>query len=193
MPVLHETIHRIPIPAGVTVTVDSNSNHTVVKGPKGQLERPFRSRDVKVRRDGDFLVVEKDLPNRKEKAMAGTYAAHIQNMITGVTTGWTYHMKAVYNHFPIKLTVQGATFLVENFLGERAARSAQILPGVKVTEEIAAIRGIPAASRWLSWRRAKPPPSWSRGVRSIPWWAISPYRAGWFRFRSCRPPALCPI
>ncbi len=133
MPVLHETIHRIPIPAGVTVTVDSNSNHTVVKGPKGQLERPFRSRDVKVRRDGDFLVVEKDLPNRKEKAMAGTYAAHIQNMITGVTTGWTYHMKAVYNHFPIKLTVQGATFLVENFLGERAARSAQILPGVKVT------------------------------------------------------------
>ncbi|HLF17237.1 MAG TPA: 50S ribosomal protein L6 [Candidatus Thermoplasmatota archaeon] len=132
MPVLHETVHRIPIPPGVTVTVDAGSNRTVVKGPKGELSRPFRSRDVKVRIDGKTLIVEKELPRRREKAMAGTYASHVANMIRGVTLGWTYRMKAVYNHFPIKMTVQGEIFLVENFLGERAPRKAQIVPGVKI-------------------------------------------------------------
>jgi large subunit ribosomal protein L6 len=86
-----------------------------------------------VRVDGGHVVVEKQLPRREEKALAGTYAAHIQNMIRGVTDGWTYTMKAVFNHFPIKMTVQGEQFLVENFLGERAARTARIVPGVKIT------------------------------------------------------------
>ena len=130
---LSEALFKVPVPSGVTVTVKPNSNHTIVKGPKGSLERPFRSRDVKVTLDGNTVIDRKELPRRKEKAMAGTYAAHIQTMIVGVTKGWTYTMKAVYNHFPIKLVVQGNTFLVENFLGERAARKASILPGVKVT------------------------------------------------------------
>src|ERR1051325_5405171 len=133
MPSLPEIVHKIPVPSGVTVTVDPKSNKTVVKGPKGTLERPFRSLSVKVRLDGNTVVVHKELPRRKEKAIAGTYAAHIQNMIKGVQSGWTYTMKAVFNHFPIKMTVQGDEFHVENFLGERAPRVAKIVPGVKIT------------------------------------------------------------
>jgi large subunit ribosomal protein L6 len=133
MPTLAEVVHRVPIPQGVTVTVAPGSNMTTVKGPKGTLARSFRSLGVKVRVDGGHVVVEKQLPRREEKALAGTYAAHIQNMIRGVTDGWTYTMKAVFNHFPIKMTVQGEQFLVENFLGERAARTARIVPGVKIT------------------------------------------------------------
>ncbi|MEK6986317.1 MAG: 50S ribosomal protein L6 [Candidatus Thermoplasmatota archaeon] len=124
--------HKIPVPAGITVTVGP-ANKTVVKGPKGTLERPFRSLAVTVRMDGNTVVVEKEAPRRKEKAIAGTYASHITNMIVGVTKGWTYNMKAVFNHFPIKMTIQGDTFHVENFLGERAPRTAKIVPGVKIT------------------------------------------------------------
>ena len=133
MPKLAETIHKIAVPSGVTVTVGPNSNKTVVKGPKGTLTRPFRSLSVKVRLDGANVVVSKELPRRKEKAMAGTYASHIQNMIKGVTNGWTYNMKAVFNHFPIKMTIHGEEFHVENFLGERSPRVARIIPGVKIT------------------------------------------------------------
>ena len=125
--------HKVPVPAGVTVVVAKDSNKTTVKGPKGELSRPFRSLSVKVRLEGNTVVVEKSAPRREEKAIAGTYAAHIQNMIKGVQNGWTYHMKAVNNHFPIKMTINGTTFNVENFLGERAPRQAKILPGVKVT------------------------------------------------------------
>lgn len=133
MPNLSETIHKIALPQGVTAKVGPKGNHTTIKGPKGSLEHAFRSPDVTVRLDGTTLIVHKDLPRRKEKAVAGTYAAHIQNMITGVTKGWTYQMKAVFNHFPIKMSQQGTTFLVENFLGERAPRKASIVPGAKVT------------------------------------------------------------
>ena len=133
MPSLAEVVHRVAIPQGVTVTVAPGTNLTTVKGPKGSLSRVFRSLGVKVRVDGQAVVVEKQLPRREEKAVAGTYAAHIQNMIKGVTNGWTYTMKAVFNHFPIKMTVQGDQFLVENFLGERAPRTARIVPGVKIT------------------------------------------------------------
>lgn len=132
MPVLPEIIHEIDIPEGVTVTVD-HGNHTVVKGPKGQLERAFRYRGVEVRVDGGTAVVHKDMPRREHKAVCGTYAAHIQNMIHGVTRGWRYELKVVYNHFPIKTAVQGDAFVIENFLGERHPRRATILPGVKVT------------------------------------------------------------
>ena len=133
MPKLAETIHKIPVPAGVTVTVDAKSNKTVVKGPKGTLTRPFRNHEVAVKVEGNAIVITKDLPRKKEKAIAGTYAAHVQNMIHGVTSGWVYQMKAVFNHFPIKMTIHGDEFHVENFLGERSPRVAKIIPGVKIT------------------------------------------------------------
>lgn len=133
MPSVPEVVYKVPIPQGVTVTVAPHGNHTTVKGPKGSLVRPFRSRSVTVRVDGGQVIVAKELPRRKEKAMAGTYAAHIQNMIKGVQNGWTYQMKAVFNHFPIKMTVHGEEFHVENFLGERAPRVAKVVPGVKIT------------------------------------------------------------
>jgi len=53
-------------------------------------------------------------------------------MIFGVVNGYEYRMKTVFAHFPIKTTVKGPVFMIENFLGERSARKADILPGVKV-------------------------------------------------------------
>lgn len=148
MPSVAETVYKIPIPSGVTVTIKPNSNHTVVKGPKGSLERPFRSTTVKVQLEGNEVLVRKELPRKKEKAVVGTYASHIQNMITGVSKGWTYTMKAVFNHFPIKMTIHGDEFHVENFLGERAPRTAKIVPGVKITVKGAdvTLEGIDLAS-----------------------------------------------
>ncbi len=131
MPVLAEIRHDIEIPSGVQVTVD-HGNHTIVKGPKGQLERAFRFRGVHVHVDNGHVVVEKRLPRREHKAICGTYAAHIRNMLVGVTEGWKYQLKTVYNHFPIKASVQGSDFVIENFLGERHPRRAPILEGVKV-------------------------------------------------------------
>jgi large subunit ribosomal protein L6 len=78
---------KIPvvIPAGVTVTLENGL--LTVKGAKATLTRELRS-DVLVVIDGDTITLSPgDTP--KAKALWGTYAAHLRNMITGVTEGFT--------------------------------------------------------------------------------------------------------
>ena len=64
--------------------------------------------------------------------MIGTTRAHLNNMITGVTDGFTYHMKIVYAHFPMTVKAQGDTVTIDNFIGERHPRSAKIVGDAKV-------------------------------------------------------------
>jgi large subunit ribosomal protein L6 len=53
-------------------------------------------------------------------------------MMLGVTEGVIYKMKIVFAHFPPTVKVANDKLIIENFYGEKAARVAQILPGVKV-------------------------------------------------------------
>lgn len=64
--------------------------------------------------------------------MAGTWKAHLNNMIKGVTDGFTYNLKAFYSHFPMTMSVKGNKLVVNNYFGERVPRTANILPGVDV-------------------------------------------------------------
>jgi len=53
-------------------------------------------------------------------------------MVAGVKEGFTYEMKIVYSHFPLKATVKGSEFIIENFLGEKFPRKTRILGETKV-------------------------------------------------------------
>jgi large subunit ribosomal protein L6 len=50
----------------------------------------------------------------------------------GVTEGYTYKLRIVYSHFPMKVSTKGPEFTVDNFLGEKYPRKTKVLPGVKV-------------------------------------------------------------
>ena len=103
-------------------------------GEKGSLSKTFSHPRIQLTlKDKQISIGCSDRPTRKEKALVGTYVAHINNMFTGVTEGFEYHMKTVFSHFPIKTTVEDNTFVIQNFLGERAPRKALILDGVTVT------------------------------------------------------------
>lgn len=75
----------VVIPAGVEVTLADG--HLTVKGPKGTLIRPVRD-DVTITIEGNTITL---VPGTTvlAKALWGTYAAHLRNMIVGVTTGFT--------------------------------------------------------------------------------------------------------
>lgn len=75
----------LQIPAGVTITADNGVLE--VKGPKGTLSRPIRN-DVTFTIEGDVLTLT---PGKTALAPAlwGTYAAHVRNMVKGVTEGFT--------------------------------------------------------------------------------------------------------
>ena len=131
-------VEEVRVPEGVEVSVDGM--RVTVKGPKGELTRDFsHARGVSIRLDEDEegrkVVVEAFFANRRVKALVGSIASHIENMITGVTKGFRYKLRIVFSHFPITVKVQGDKVVVENFLGEKAPRVARIMPGVAVKVE----------------------------------------------------------
>ena len=106
-----------------------------VKGAKGSLIRDFSFATIAIEGEGKNIRIWAKWPRKKEAALVGTITSHIQNMITGVTKGYTYKLKIVFSHFPISVKLQGKSILIENFTGERRARSIKIIGDVKVKIE----------------------------------------------------------
>ncbi|WP_022749229.1 50S ribosomal protein L6 [Lachnobacterium bovis] len=82
-------IGRMPIaiPAGVTVEIAEN-NHVTVKGPKGTLERTLSS-EMNIAIEEDKVVVTRPNDLKKMKSLHGLTRTLINNMVVGVTDGYT--------------------------------------------------------------------------------------------------------
>jgi len=130
---LPEVSRTITVPDGVTVSLDGHK--ITVNGTKGSLQRDFSHMPISISAEGNTVRVWAEWPRKKEAALVGTIDSHIQNMITGVTKGFTYKLKIVFSHFPISVKVQDRYVMIENFTGERRPRRAKILGDVKVKVE----------------------------------------------------------
>jgi large subunit ribosomal protein L6 len=82
-------IGRMPIavPAGVTVDIAEN-NHVTVKGPKGTLVRDLAT-EMTIRKENDEIIVERPNDLKKMRSLHGLTRSLLQNMVTGVTEGYT--------------------------------------------------------------------------------------------------------
>jgi len=80
-------IGRMPveIPAGVTVTV--NGNTVTAKGPKGTLTESFSER-MTITVEGNHVLVTRPTDEKEDRSVHGLTRALIQNMVTGVHTGY---------------------------------------------------------------------------------------------------------
>lgn len=83
----------IAIPAGVTITV-SDSNLVIVKGPKGELQQQVDGDIIVAQEDGNLLV-QRPSEQKRHKALHGLYRALLNNMVTGVTTGYKVEQELV--------------------------------------------------------------------------------------------------
>lgn len=125
-----ELKHNISVPEGVSVVYEDGE--CSVKGPKGTLARKMSKAKLTVKCDGDVVSVSGKNVKKGDKAILGTWKAHLNNMINGVNSGFRYEMKVVYSHFPMKVGVKGNTVVIDNYLGEKAPRKAAIVGEVKV-------------------------------------------------------------
>ena len=124
MPKLDHISHRIDLPEGVGA---STNGHTVTLAKEGQsLSREFRHQSVEIRQADSSIEVFCNLPRRADKAIAGTWAAHLRNMVRGVDEGFEYRLKAVFSHFPMSLKVEGQNFTISNLFGEKVPRVAKL-------------------------------------------------------------------
>lgn len=83
----------IPVPAGVTFTVDAN-NVVTVKGPKGTLSQEV-NKQIKVEQVGNEIIVTRPNDSKPLRSMHGLYRALIHNMVVGVTTGFEKSLEMV--------------------------------------------------------------------------------------------------
>jgi large subunit ribosomal protein L6 len=81
----------ISIPEGVTVEV--NAGVVTVKGKLGELQQEVK--DVEVKIEEGTLTVARPSESKDHKAKHGLYRALINNMIEGVSKGWTKELELV--------------------------------------------------------------------------------------------------
>lgn len=81
----------IAIPAGVTVEVKDAV--ITVKGKLGELSQEFS--DVTVKVEDNQVIVERSSDDKNERSKHGLYRALINNMIVGVSEGFTKELELV--------------------------------------------------------------------------------------------------
>ena len=86
-------IGRMPIaiPSGVTVDIAEN-NKVTVKGPKGTLERVLPA-EMEIKKDGEEIIVNRPNDLKKMKSLHGLTRTLINNMVVGVTEGYTKELE----------------------------------------------------------------------------------------------------
>ena len=83
----------IPVPAGVTVTLE-DGNVVRVKNNKGELTEKIPSEIEVVIEDG-VITVKRGSDDKRHRAMHGLSRALIANMVTGLTEGFTKSLEVV--------------------------------------------------------------------------------------------------
>ena len=116
--------HDIELPDGVSASIDGDK--VTLSKDGDSLSRTFAHNRVSVKQSDGALQVFCSLPRRSEKAIAGTWAAHLRNMTKGLEEGFEYRLKAVFSHFPMSLKVEGNKFTITNMLGEKVPRVAAL-------------------------------------------------------------------
>ncbi|MFX0172464.1 MAG: 50S ribosomal protein L6 [Candidatus Hodarchaeota archaeon] len=118
----HYAIERIvEVPEEVTGTLIPirNGRKVQIKGPKGELIRSFERLRIILTFEDKKFIIQSYFGNKAEAAMVGTIAGHINNMIKGVTEGFTYKVQVITSHFPATVEIQNGIILVKNLYGRR--------------------------------------------------------------------------
>ncbi|EHL16889.1 50S ribosomal protein L6 [Peptoanaerobacter stomatis] len=84
---------EITVPAGVTVNIDEH-NLVSVKGPKGSLSQAI-SKDMIIEQNDGKILVKRPSDNKEHRSLHGLSRTLINNMIVGVTEGYSKKLEIV--------------------------------------------------------------------------------------------------
>lgn len=155
----------IAIPTGIEVT--KNGTLVSIKGPKGELSRNFNDDVVLITVENGTISFAKTVDTVFSRALIGTYASHVKNMIHGVTEG--FEKKLVIEGVGFRSEVKGKN--LELLLGFSHPVVIEIPEGLSATAEknVITITGIDKEKtmQFAAQIRAKkkPEPYKGKGIR----------------------------
>ncbi len=83
----------IELPAGVSIEV-SNDNLVTVKGPKGELQQQV-DKNITVKVEDGQISLSRSTEEKDHKAKHGLYRSLLNNMVIGVSEGYTIQQELV--------------------------------------------------------------------------------------------------
>ncbi|MBO3800278.1 MAG: 50S ribosomal protein L6 [Candidatus Brockarchaeota archaeon] len=106
------------------VRMSLNDSTVIVEGPLGKLSKDFSHTGLRLMLDGSTLRIICTKKGKKFKALVGTIAKLVRNMMEGVLYGYMVKLKIVYSHFPVTVKYDKSSNVVSihNFLGEKSPR-----------------------------------------------------------------------
>lgn len=166
----------VPVPAGVDVTIEPGQ--VSVKGPRGELAQHVHP-DMHIALDDNEVVVTRPSDRREHRSHHGLVRALIQNMVTGVSEGWsktleiqgtgyraemdgkTLVLRVGYSHLVRKEPPDGIEFAVEGQLVHVRGANKQVVG--QQAAEIRAVRppepykgkGIRYQGEWVRRKQGK--------------------------------------
>lgn len=88
-------IGKKPVILPQGITAELKDNHLTIKGSKGSLELDIHPKVLVEVKDGEVTVDVAKKENKQEKALWGLFRALVQNMVDGLTTGYTKQLDIV--------------------------------------------------------------------------------------------------
>ena len=109
------------------VKVEFHDNVITVDGKLGKLKKNITKIPVGLSIQDKKVLIRPLGKRKKDLAITNTAKSIIRNMITGVEKGFTYKLKIVSAHFPMSVKLKGDKVNIENYFGERSARTSQVV------------------------------------------------------------------
>jgi len=121
----------ISLPSGVEIKVDKDSNLVTVKGKRGEMSLKM-DKDITLNIEASEVLVVRPTDQKRHKALHGLYRALLNNMVTGVSTGFVRKMELVGVGYRAAATGQ----TLEIAVGYSHPVVFQMPPEIKLTAEM---------------------------------------------------------
>jgi len=123
-------IKTLELPENFTIKI--NKNNFTIEHSNGSLTREYPSSSIEINNKDNIVEIKGKSHNKKVKALVGTFAAHILNMIKGIEEPFVYNLAIKSVHFPMTANYNNNKFELKNFLGGKFNRSTTVPSNVEL-------------------------------------------------------------
>ncbi|MDP1695352.1 MAG: 50S ribosomal protein L6 [archaeon] len=120
----------ISVPEGIQCELKDNK--IICKKDSTELSKYIKIPKIEVKLKDNAITFECKSGNKKDYKIIKSLIAHMKNFFEGFNKKFVYKLESANVHFPMTLKVEGHRLVINNFLGEKKPRHAEIMHGVNV-------------------------------------------------------------